>query len=151
MPSSSDQHRFPVCGPIAVPCPFEYEQRHEESVDTDHAVWYDPFFTQSPAARKADSTSPPIKAHRKNIHPTVKFFPLMSILTISWLHYHVRSGKCSGWSFRCNLPTCGLPHRRTPNLAPGARTQRLFSPRITKTRPPASVPREAYLPNPRSK
>ena len=51
-PASSGQNRSPVCGPIAGPCPNAYEQEHEEPKGTAHAVWYDPFFTQSPAAER---------------------------------------------------------------------------------------------------
>ena len=53
-PVSSDQHRSPVCGLIAVPCPYADEQEHAESGGTDHAVWYDPFFTQSHEARREE-------------------------------------------------------------------------------------------------
>ena len=42
----------------------KYEQEHgrKRSQGTDHAVWYDPFFTQSPAAERADNTPSPRKA-----------------------------------------------------------------------------------------
>ena len=74
-PASSDQHRSQVCGPTAVPCPYEYEQRHEASGRTDHAVWHDLSFTQSPAAKRADSTSSPCKAPRNNHTPDLSAFP----------------------------------------------------------------------------
>ena len=54
-PASSGQHRSPVCGPIAGPCPYAYEQVHEESQGTAHAVWYDPFFTQSPVESREEN------------------------------------------------------------------------------------------------
>ena len=58
-PASSGQHRFPVCcGPIAGPCPYAYEQEHEESQGTDNAVRYDPLFTQSPAAEREENILP---------------------------------------------------------------------------------------------
>ena len=74
-PVSSDQHRSPVCGPIAGPCPYAYEQEHAESGGTDHAVWYDPFFTQSHEARREEKTSPPLKAPRKSQSPDLSVFP----------------------------------------------------------------------------
>ena len=46
-PASSDQHRPPVCDPIAGPRPYAYEQEHEEPLGTAHAVRYDPFHAQS--------------------------------------------------------------------------------------------------------
>ena len=68
-PESSGQHRSPVRGPIAVPCPYKYEQEHEESKGTDHAVWCDPFFTQSPAAIREENTFSPLKAPRNHHTP----------------------------------------------------------------------------------
>ena len=56
-PASSGQHRFPVCGPIAGPCPYAYEQVHEESQGTAHAVRYDPFLSQSLAASRREKDS----------------------------------------------------------------------------------------------
>ena len=53
-PSSNGQHRRPVCGPISGPCPYEYEQVHKESQGTAHAVWYDPFLTQSPVTSREE-------------------------------------------------------------------------------------------------
>ena len=72
---SSGQHRPQLCGPAAVPCPYECEQRHEESGGTDHAVRCDPFLTQSPAARGADSTPSPCRAPRNNQTPDHAVFP----------------------------------------------------------------------------
>ena len=35
---------------------YECEQRHEESGSTDHAVWYDTFFSQSPVAAREEKS-----------------------------------------------------------------------------------------------
>ena len=69
IPASSGQHRSPVFGLIAGPCPCAYEQGHEESQGTDHAVWYDPFRTQSPAATREEKRLSPWRAPRNNHTP----------------------------------------------------------------------------------
>ena len=58
-PASSGQHRSPVCGPIAGPGPYAYEQVHEESQGTDHSVLYDPFLSQSPNASRREKRFSP--------------------------------------------------------------------------------------------
>ena len=74
-PASSGQHRSPVCGPIAGPCQYAYEQVHEESQGTDHAVWYDPFLTQSPAATREEKRVSPWRAPRNNHTPDRTVLP----------------------------------------------------------------------------
>ena len=73
-PASSGQHRCPVHGPLAGPCPYAYEQVHEEPQGTDHAVWYDPFLTQSPAATRAEKKLSPWRAPRNNHTPDLTVF-----------------------------------------------------------------------------
>ena len=68
-PSSNGQHRCPVCGPVAGPRPYEYEQAHKESKGTAHAVWYDPFLTQSPTASREEKRFFPWRAPRSNHTP----------------------------------------------------------------------------------
>ena len=75
-PASSGQHRSPVYGPTPVPCPYEFEQWHEESGGTDLAVWYDPFLTQSIAAKKVDCTPSSCKAPRENQTPDHAVFSI---------------------------------------------------------------------------
>ena len=70
-------HRSPVRGPTAVPYPYEYEQQHEESEGTDHAVWYDPFLTRSPAAERAENTPSPAKDPGPTIPPGLSVFPVV--------------------------------------------------------------------------
>ena len=71
---------FRVLGSLAH---HKYEQEHKESGDIDHAVWYDHFFAQSPAARRADSTSPLLNAPRKRHTQDQAVFPIGSTPTIS--------------------------------------------------------------------
>ena len=73
-PASSGQHRFPVCGPMAGLRPYAYKQVHEESQGTDHAVWYDPFLTQSPAAQREEKRFFSWRAPRNNHTPDPKVF-----------------------------------------------------------------------------
>ena len=73
-PDSSGQHRPPVCGPTAVPCPHEYEQKHEESEGTDHVVCYDPLLTQSPAAERAEKNRS-LQGTPEKLHPRHCSFP----------------------------------------------------------------------------
>ena len=75
-PASSGQHRCPMCGPIAGPCPYEYEQMHEESQGTAHAVWHDPFLTQSPTASREEKRFFPWRAPRNNQTPDPNVFSL---------------------------------------------------------------------------
>ena len=69
------------------PRPYAYEQVHEESPGTDHAVWYDPFFTQSPAAQREDKRFSPRRAPRNNHTPDLTVFsnwdqPNMFLMTL---------------------------------------------------------------------
>ena len=45
---------------------YEFEQVHEESQGTAHAVRYDPFFTQSPAAQREEKRFSPLRALRND-------------------------------------------------------------------------------------
>ena len=58
-------HR-PACGPMAGPCQYEYEQVHEDSQGTAHAVRYGPFFTQSSAAQRVEKRFSPLRALRND-------------------------------------------------------------------------------------
>ena len=50
--------------------PYAYEQVHEESQGTAHAVWYDPFFSQSPAASRREKRFFPWKGTPEQPYPT---------------------------------------------------------------------------------
>ena len=52
---------------VARPRPYAYGQMHEESRGTDHALWYDPFFSQSPAALRKKKRFSPWRAPRKPV------------------------------------------------------------------------------------
>ena len=77
----SGEHRAPVCGPIAVPCPCAYEHEHEEVDGTDHAVWYDPFLTQSAAAQRTGKVPVSVGHPETTKVPTSLFSPPVSILS----------------------------------------------------------------------
>ena len=80
--TSSGQHRSPVCGPTAGPCPYAHEQEHEENEGTDHAVCCDPLLTQSAAAHKTGKSS-----HSGTTKPpTSQFSPPVSRPSYSSFH-----------------------------------------------------------------
>ena len=68
-PSSSGQHRFPECGPIAGPCPYEYEQVHEESQGTDHAVRYGPLPVPVSSYRQGKKKDSSLEGHHGTTIP----------------------------------------------------------------------------------
>ena len=75
-PASSGQHRSPVCGPTAGPRPYAYDQEHEEPQGTAHAVWYDPFRTQSTAPISIGNTPLP------NVHVVVVVVDVVLVLFV---------------------------------------------------------------------
>ena len=75
---SSGQHCFPVCGLKAGPRPYAYEQVHQESQGTAHAVWYDPLLSQSPAAEREERRFSLGGHHGTTIPQTLLFSPQVS-------------------------------------------------------------------------
>ena len=73
-PANSGQHRSPVCGPIAGPCPYAYEQEHEELLGTAHAVRYDPFLSQSSCCVKERKKIPSLKGTPEQPYPRLICF-----------------------------------------------------------------------------
>ena len=74
--SSSGQHRFPDCGPTAVPRSYKYEQEHEERGGTAHAVRNDPFSNQLANAANAKNALLPRKAPRNSHTPDLAVFSI---------------------------------------------------------------------------
>ena len=136
-PTNSGQHRSPVCGLIARPCPYAYEQEHEELQGTAHAVWYDPLFTQ-----------PPVVSRREQPYPGpfcfLQFGPAQSVPNYyawpRWLRIVIRTrrsghtnphtperfplpGKSSGPGFVVGLPTSLHATSKTPAVEKQASLQ----------------------------
>ena len=90
---SKDQHRSPVCGPTAVPCPNEYEQRHEESGKLPTMLsGDDPFYDPVSSCRQSDENTPsPCKKFQEQPYSqTFQFYTKVSTLPNSELPHQVQ-------------------------------------------------------------
>ena len=88
-PHTSKQRPAPPASvrPDSGASPVRYEQVHGESPGTAHAVWYDPFLTQSPAAQREEKRFSPRRAPRNNHTPDRTVFsnwdqPNMFLMTL---------------------------------------------------------------------